>query len=81
MCLSAAGPILSVDLDRYEAVVDVDGTERTVSLAVLALEGGAPAPGDWVVVHTGFAVEVLDDGAVADLRALRAEMREGDARV
>ncbi|HEX6312355.1 MAG TPA: HypC/HybG/HupF family hydrogenase formation chaperone, partial [Acidimicrobiia bacterium] len=74
------GPILSVDDDRHEAVVDVDGAPRTVSLAVLALEGGVPGPGDWVVVHTGFAVEVLDERAVADLLALRAEMREGDAR-
>lgn len=81
MCLSAAGRIVSIDADRHEAVVDVDGMSRTVSLAVLTLEGHAPAPGDWVMVHTGFAIELLDERAVIDLLALRAEMREGESRV
>jgi len=80
VCLSAAGPILSLDAERHEAMVDVDGATRSVSLAVLELEGCPPRPGDWVLVHTGFAVEVLDDDAVTELLALREEMREGDAR-
>lgn len=77
MCLNAAGPILALDADRHEATVDVDGVTRSVSLAVLELEGCTPGPGDWVLVHTGFAVEVLDDRAVSGLLALREEMREG----
>jgi hydrogenase expression/formation protein HypC len=79
--LSAAGRIVSIDADRHEAVVDVDGMTRTVSLAVLALEGGTLVPGDWVMVHTGFALEVLDEDSVNDLLALREQMREGESRV
>lgn len=81
MCLSAAGRIVSIDADRHEAVVDVDGMTRAVSLAVLTLEGRALAPGDWVMVHTGFALEVLDEASVTDLLALREQMREGGSRV
>ena len=76
MCLSAAGCVLTIDPGRHEADVDVDGTTRTVSLAVLTLDGRHVTPGDWVLVHTGFAVDVLEEGAVADLLALREEMRE-----
>lgn len=81
MCLSAAGHIVSIDADHHEAVVDIDGMTRTVSLAVLTLEGRALAPGDWVMVHTGFALEVLDERSVTDLLALREQMREGGPRV
>lgn len=81
MCLSAAGRIVSIDADGHQAVVDVDGTTRIVSLAVLTLEGRALAPGDWVMVHTGFALEVLDKASVTDLLALREQMREGEPRV
>jgi hydrogenase expression/formation protein HypC len=81
MCLSAAARIVSIDADDREAVVDVDGMTRTVSLAVLTLEGRTPALGDWVMVHTGFALEVLDERSVTDLLALRAEMREGEPHV
>lgn len=81
MCLSAAGRIVSIDADGHQAVVDVDGTTRIVSLAVLTLEGRALASGDWVMVHTGFALEVLDEASVTDLLALREQMREGEPRV
>lgn len=39
-------------------VEDADGTVHTVSL--LAWEGPAPAPGEWVTVHSGYALERVD---------------------
>lgn len=63
MCLSLLGRVLSVDDRGDRATVDVDGVERTVGLAPLTLTGRAVAPGDWVVAHSGLAVERLDADA------------------
>jgi hydrogenase expression/formation protein HypC len=49
----AAGP----DGDTV-TVRDVDGAEHVVSL--LAFEGDPPAPGEWLVVHSGYALERVD---------------------
>jgi hydrogenase maturation factor len=45
-----------------------------VSLALLVLEGEPVEPGDWVLVHTGFAVSLLDPAEGAELTRLRREM-------
>ncbi len=74
MCISCAGRVVEIDAERHEAVVEVDGAERTVSLAVLTLDGRAVAVGDWVLLHTGFAMEVLDPEAAADLVALHRDV-------
>lgn len=72
MCLSLAGRISRIDGER--ALVDVDGRDRQVSLALLLLEGEPVAPGDWVLVHTGLAVSRLDAAEGAELSRLRREM-------
>lgn len=79
MCTSQVGRVLEVR-DRAEAVVEVDGAPRLVSTVALVLEGTPPAPGDWLLIHTGFAIEVLDAAEVGELaalgRALRATQEE-----
>jgi hydrogenase expression/formation protein HypC len=76
MCVSVIGQVRAVDGERSAADVEVDGRRRSTSLVVLEVEGITVAPGDWVLVHTGFAVEVLDPtdamALVAELRAARA---------
>ncbi|HEX6418988.1 MAG TPA: HypC/HybG/HupF family hydrogenase formation chaperone [Acidimicrobiales bacterium] len=72
MCLSLAGRIDRIEGDG--AVVDVDGRPRRISLAVLLLEGTPVAPGDWVLVHTGLAVSLLDPAEAAEITRLRREM-------
>lgn len=75
MCLSLAGRVVEVDAEGREALVDVDGRARPVSLAVLTLEGTAVTPGTWLLVHTGFAVEVLDDDAAREMAAYHRQVR------
>jgi hydrogenase expression/formation protein HypC len=70
MCLTLAGRVARVEGEH--AVVEVDGRERQVSLAMLQLEGTAVAVGDWVLVHTGFAAAVLDPAEGEELAAWRA---------
>jgi hydrogenase assembly chaperone HypC/HupF len=60
VCLAVLGRVLAVDDRGDRAHVDVDGVERTIGLAPLTLAGRAVAPGDWVVAHSGLAVERLD---------------------
>ena len=72
MCLTLTGRISAID--GATAVVEIDGRDREVSLAVLVLEDRPVSVGDWVLIHTGFAVEVLDPGEGADLARLRAEL-------
>jgi len=53
-------------------VEDVDGRVHRVSL--LALDGPAPAPGEWLVVHSGYAIDRVD---AAEAEAVATELRSG----
>jgi hydrogenase expression/formation protein HypC len=74
MCLSMPARVLTVDAAGREAVVEIDGAERRVSLAVLTLEGRSVEPGEWLLVHTGLAVETLDPADAAELVTLHRSL-------
>lgn len=80
MCLSSAGRVVSVSADDANAVVDVGGSRRPVSLAVLVLEDRAPEPGDWVLIHTGLAVEIIDEEAATALTDMLDDIQKGVPR-
>jgi hydrogenase maturation factor len=46
-------------------VEDVMGDRHRASL--LAFEGPPPAPGQWVVVHSGYVLERVDDAEAGDI--------------
>lgn len=54
MCLAIPGAI--TDIDGTTATIDMLGVTRQISVA---LTPGAQQ-GDWVLVHAGFAIEVID---------------------
>ena len=61
MCLGIPGRVVRV-LDGHAgllALVDVLGAERPVNLGML--EDLAVEPGEWVLIHMGFAVERIDE--------------------
>lgn len=74
MCFEMPARIVSID--GPEARARVDSRERTVSLAVLDLEGEPVETGDWVLVHTGFAIRRLDAGEAEELLQLHRRMHE-----
>lgn len=76
MCVSLAGQVTT--LDGEYALVDVGGVERRVSVAILLLEDQVVSPGDWLLIHTGFAVAVLDPGEAAELTQWRYQLTTGD---
>jgi hydrogenase expression/formation protein HypC len=72
MCLAIPGRIIElVDEPRRLAKVDVAGVQRTVNIGLLDDEPGGACPGDWVLIHVGFALSKVDEEeARATLRLL-----------
>ena len=60
MCLGIPGQIIDiVDDENHIAKVNVSGVKRNVSIALVRPEG--IAPGDWVLIHVGFAMSKIDE--------------------
>jgi hydrogenase expression/formation protein HypC len=72
MCLGIPGRILEIRDDRglMMGQVDFGGVRREVCLAYVADEVG---PGDYVVVHVGFAISRVDE---AEARRTFEALRE-----
>jgi hydrogenase expression/formation protein HypC len=59
MCLAIPGRIIEMLLEHpHLATVDVSGVRRSVNIMMLAAE--AVQPGDWVLIHVGFAMAKID---------------------
>ena len=71
MCIGIPGRVVElVDPDNGIAKADVNGVKRNVSVQLLQGDGGV-AVGDWVLIHVGFALAVIDEReAAATLRML-----------
>ena len=60
MCLGIPGQIIDiVDDENSIAKVQVSGVKRNVSIALVRPEG--IEPGDWVLIHVGFAMSKIDE--------------------
>src|SRR6266545_1182082 len=72
MCLAIPGRVVElVDEANRIATVDVAGVRRNVSVGLLDAEGDGAEPGDWVLIHVGFAISKVDEReALATLRLL-----------
>ncbi len=70
MCLAI--PVLVVrQMPSEEAIIDADGVEMRVSLALVP----EAAVGDYVIVHAGYAISRLDPEEAQRTLALFAEMQ------
>mgnify|MGYP001604527897 CR=1 FL=1 len=73
MCLGLPGRVLEiVDAEKRIGRVEVFGTPRLVHLGLL----DDAAPGDWVLVQTGFAVEKIDEATARETAQLLEELGE-----
>jgi hydrogenase expression/formation protein HypC len=78
MCLAIPGKIVELlDGDRDLAVVDVLGVRRRVDLGLL--QDNAPATGDWVLIHVGFAMSKISEVDALDQLRMLTELGESDA--
>jgi hydrogenase expression/formation protein HypC len=61
MCLGIPGEVIEILADRPDlARVDVSGVKRAINIGLLSEE--AVGPGDWVLIHVGFALSKIDEG-------------------
>ncbi|MGH2871597.1 MAG: HypC/HybG/HupF family hydrogenase formation chaperone [Solirubrobacteraceae bacterium] len=62
MCLAIPGQIVEVvDAGNRLAKVEVAGVRRNVNIGLLDDVGGGVGPGDWVLIHVGFAISKVDE--------------------
>jgi hydrogenase expression/formation protein HypC len=78
MCLGIPAQLVAGETGHPDLVVaEVGGVPRTVNVGLL---DERPGPGDWILVHMGFALNVMTPEEAADaLDALGAE-REAENR-
>ena len=78
MCLAIPGQIVEVvDEPNRLASVDVAGVVRKVNIGLLDDDDGAAAgPGDWVLIHVGFALSKVDEAEAQATLALLQQMGE-----
>jgi len=75
MCLAIPGQILEVvDSERQLAKVDVAGVRRNVNIGLLEVDGESVGPGDWVLIHVGFAISKVDEEEARSTRDLLVRM-------
>ncbi|MFC2047842.1 HypC/HybG/HupF family hydrogenase formation chaperone [Chloroflexota bacterium] len=70
MCLAI--PALVKSIDGYQAEVDIDGVTRRVSIQ-LTPEVNV---GDYVLLHTGYAISVIDENEARETLELLKELSE-----
>ena len=70
MCLAIPGKIIEIAQENPNwALVDVVGMRRRVDLGLL--EDNRPVPGDWVLIHVGFAMsKISETDALDQIRTL-----------
>jgi hydrogenase expression/formation protein HypC len=71
VCLAIPGKVLEFAVENtHVALVDVMGVRRKVDLALLVDD--EPHPGDWVLIHVGFALSKISErDALDQIRTLQ----------
>jgi hydrogenase expression/formation protein HypC len=70
VCLAIPGKIIELDKKKQNATVDYgSGTKRKANVSLVQVKIG-----DYVLVHAGFAIQVLDEKDAQETLALFKEM-------
>jgi hydrogenase expression/formation protein HypC len=78
MCLAIPGKIIEISLDNPDsALVDVVSVRRRVDLGLL--QDNRPQPGDWVLIHVGFAMSKISEEDANDQMQTLRMLGEADA--
>ena len=57
MCLAIPGKVIEIDKNKEHAKIDYgDGTKRKANISLVDVKVG-----DYILVHAGFAIEVLNE--------------------
>ena len=70
MCLAIPGKVIELDENKEHATIDYgDGTRRKANVSLVKVKIG-----DYILVHAGFAIEVLDEKEAKETLDLFREM-------
>jgi hydrogenase expression/formation protein HypC len=70
VCLAIPGKVIDIDSNKQHATVDYgDGTKRKINISLVDVKVGK-----YVLVHAGFAIEVLNEKEAQETLALFREM-------
>ncbi len=81
MCLAIPGQVIEiVDEANRLARVEIAGVRRNVNVGLLDDDGEGVQPGDWVLIHVGFALSKVDEeeaqATLALLQGMGAEYEQ-----
>lgn len=75
MCLAIPGRITEfVDEFLRLAKVDVAGVQRAVNVGLVDTDERPAQVGDWVLIHVGFALSLVDEDEALETLSLLREM-------
>ena len=83
MCLAIPGQVIElIDPINQIAKVDVVGVRRNINISLLSGDDGMTngdrlagvEPGDWVLIHVGFAISRIDEDEARATRQLLEQM-------
>jgi hydrogenase expression/formation protein HypC len=78
MCLGIPAQLVAGETGHLDLVMaEVGGVPRTVNVGLL---DERPGPGDWILVHMGFALNVMTPAEAADAVAALGAEREAEDR-
>lgn len=76
MCLGIPGRLIEFSPDHPDmGRVDVEGLVRDINLGLL--EDDPALPGDWVLIHLGFALQKMTQAEVDEARSTLTVLGEG----
>ena len=76
MCLGIPAQLVAGETGHTDLVMaEVGGVPRTVNVGLL---DERPGPGDWILVHMGFALNVMTPAEAADALAALGAEREAE---
>jgi len=78
MCLAIPGRIVEILPERENlALVEVSGVRRKIDVGLL--DDDPAKPGDWVLIHVGFAMSKISERDAADQMRVLAMLGEDEA--
>jgi hydrogenase expression/formation protein HypC len=77
MCLAIPGRIVEIVKERPQlAMVEVAGVRRQVNVDLL--QDDPPGPGDWVLIHVGFAMSRISESSAQEQMRMLAMLGEDE---
>jgi hydrogenase expression/formation protein HypC len=76
MCLAIPGKVVEFLTDHPLAMVEVAGVRRQINIDLLREDG--LAPGDWVLIHVGFAMSKISEASAQEQMRMLAMLGEDE---